>query len=69
MLATIMYLVMMCATFVVLGLVRGAPGDGGAKPQSMDILLVLTLIAAGVIGQMWSGRRLFANVSLLILKV
>jgi hypothetical protein len=69
MLATFSYLVMLCATFAVLTLVRGAPGDNGAKPQSTDILLVLTLITAGAIVQMWSGRRLFANVSLLILKV
>ena len=67
MLATFINLVMLCTTFAVLGLTRGRPEDGRAKLKSTDILLVLTLIAAGVIVGMWSGRRLFANVSLLIL--
>jgi hypothetical protein len=67
MLALLINLVMLCSTFAVLIATRGARGDRRAKPQSTDILLVLTLIAAGVIVGMWSGRRLFANVSMLVL--
>jgi NADH:ubiquinone oxidoreductase subunit 2 (subunit N) len=67
MLASFINMVMLVATVAVLRLVRGAPGDSAAKPQSTDILLVMTLITAGVLVGVWSGGRLFANLSMLVL--
>ena len=67
MLPTFINLLMLCSTFAVLRLVRGAPGDGNAKPQSTDMLLLLTLMAAGAIVGMWSGGHLFGNLSMLVL--
>jgi hypothetical protein len=66
MLSTFINLLMLCSTFAVLRLVRGAPGDSSAKPQSTDMLLLLTLMVAGVIVGMWSGGHLFGNLSMLV---
>jgi hypothetical protein len=66
MLPRLINLLMLCSTFAVLRSVR-TPDDSKAKPQSTDILLVLTLMVAGVIVGMWSGGHLFGNLSMLVL--